>query len=206
MGQEHAKTYNFGTFTPGPTYQSMSGVGTQQDSGKVSPPQWCFGTAERFGSRSPRGAMSPGPGAYDNASSIGKQDLSNRSTFPLYGFGTVDRDMAAKVFISSAHANASYGNASPGPAATYQKRGGLAGSKYSFGTNERFQREMRHLGDAAELPGPGSYSADSTLGSQRSSRLTTQVRPPLRSPASPSLDPPPPPRHPRRPHPWRAHR
>ena len=56
----------------------------------------------------------------------------------------------------------------------YRKEGGLAGSKYSFGTNERFQREARQLGDAAELPGPGSYSADTTLGTQRSSRLVTQ--------------------------------
>ena len=68
----------------------------------------------------------------------------------------------------------SRGSASPGPAAMYHKKDGLEGARYSFGTNERFQRQSRMHSDAAELPGPGSYSADSTLGSQRSSRLTTQ--------------------------------
>lgn len=56
----------------------------------------------------------------------------------------------------------------------YHKAGGLAGPEYGFGTDDRFQRLGRQLSDASELPGPGSYSADSTLGSQRSSRLTTQ--------------------------------
>jgi hypothetical protein len=50
----------------------------------------------------------------------------------------------------------------------------MSGPKYGFGTDDRFQRMTRHLGDESELPGPGSYSSDSTLGSNRSSRLTTQ--------------------------------
>jgi hypothetical protein len=94
MGPEHAKTSSL-SCTPGPCYEVAGACGSQHDSGKVSPPQWCFGTAERF-SRTSRGKH-PGPGAYENAGSFGKQDLSNRSTFPLYGFGTVDRSMAAKV-------------------------------------------------------------------------------------------------------------
>ena len=56
----------------------------------------------------------------------------------------------------------------------YAKAGGLSGPKYGFGTDDRFQRLGRRLSYAADLPGPGSYSSDSTLGSQRSSRLTTQ--------------------------------
>jgi len=174
MGPEHAKTYNFGANTPGPRYQSADAVGPQQDSGKVSPPQWNFGTADRFRDVSRFGAMSPGPGSYDNASSIGKQDLSHRSSFPHYGFGTVDREMAGKVFISSQHADASYGQTSPGPAAMYSNKTQLGGPRYGFGTDGRFNRLARHLNDSSELPGPGSYSADSTLGSQLSSRLTTQ--------------------------------
>ena len=118
MGPEHAKTSS-ASCTPGPRYEVNGACGNQHDSGKVSPPQWCFGTSERFAG-SPR-KRSPGPGAYENAGAFGKQGLSNRSTFPLYGFGTVDRSMASKVFISSAHAASSYGQASPGPAAMYTK-------------------------------------------------------------------------------------
>ena len=56
----------------------------------------------------------------------------------------------------------------------YRKAGGLAGPKYGFGTDDRFQRLGRQLSDASELPGPGSYSSDSTLGANRSSKITTE--------------------------------
>jgi len=172
MGPEHAKTSSI-SCTPGPCYEAAGACGDQHDSGKTSPPQWCFGTADRF-STGPR-KRTPGPGTYENVGAFGKQDLSNRSTFPLYGFGTVDRGMAQKVFISSAHAASTYGQSSPGPAAMYTKAGGLAGPKYGFGTDERYQRRDRHLNDETELPGPGAYSSDSLVGgTQRSSRLTTQ--------------------------------
>jgi len=171
MGPEHAKT-SIASSTPGPRYEVSSACGYQHDSGKVSPPQWCFGTADRFSSTS-RG-RSPGPGQYENAGAFGKQGLSNRSTFPLYGFGTVDRSMASKVFISPAHASSAYGQASPGPAAMYTKAGGLTGPKYGFGTDDRFNRLSRQLSDSGELPGPGSYADRSTFNSQQSSRLTTQ--------------------------------
>lgn len=226
MGPEHAKTSSL-SCTPGPCYEVNGACGSQYDSGKLSPPQWCFGTAERF-SRSSRD-KAPGPGAYENAGSFGRQGLSSRTSYPLYGFGTVDRNMASKVrspqnpcpllrrrlngdmrldspismgvspsllppspypiscasvevlflpcrqvFISPAHASSTYGQGSPGPAALYHKASGLAGPKYGFGTDDRFNRLGRQLSDASELPGPGSYSSDSTLGSQHSSRLTTQ--------------------------------
>ena len=94
MGPEHAKTSSI-SCTPGPCYEVTGACGSQYDSGKTSPPQWCFGTAERFAGSSRN--RSPGPGAYENAGGFGKQDLSHRSSFPLYGFGTVDRSMASKV-------------------------------------------------------------------------------------------------------------
>ena len=56
----------------------------------------------------------------------------------------------------------------------YSKAGGLHGPRYGFGTDDRFNRLGRQLSDASELPGPGSYSGNSTFGSQRSSRLTSQ--------------------------------
>lgn len=105
LGPEHAKTSSIST-TPGPHYETTSAVGYQADSGKLSQASWRFGTQERFGEmRSARRSMSPGPGAYDNASAMGKQGLSHRSSFPLYGFGTVDRAMASKVCRLSALIN-----------------------------------------------------------------------------------------------------
>ena len=98
MGSEHAKTSSL-SCTPGPCYEMGSSCGSQGDSGKVSPPQWRFGTANRFGSQIRK--LTPGPGTYENATSFGRQGLSQRSSFPRYGFGTVDRDMASKVRLQS---------------------------------------------------------------------------------------------------------
>ena len=44
MGAEHAKTYNYGAETPGPRYQLVNAIGTQQEGGKNTQPQWAFGT------------------------------------------------------------------------------------------------------------------------------------------------------------------
>jgi len=175
MGPDHAKTYNFGMNSPGSRDDSIDAVGPQQDSGKVSPPVWNFGTADRFRDISRQTAMSPGPGSYENASSIGKQGLSNRSSFPHYGFGTVDRDMASRVFISPQHASSSgAGTTSPGPAAMYSSGSQLAGPRYGFGTDGRFNRVDKQHSISGAMPGPGSYNGQSMLGSQRSSRINTE--------------------------------
>jgi len=182
MGPEHAKT-SAPSVTPGPCYEVAGACGNQHDSGKVSPPQWCFGTADRFSGGARK--RTPGPGTYENVSSIGKQDLSNRSSFPLYGFGTVDRHMASKVFISPPHAASTYGQASPGPAAMYTKAGAcgiqsdsgkVSPPKYGFGTDDRWTRLTRGLSDSGDLPGPGSYQPTSitSLGANHESRTTTQ--------------------------------
>lgn len=172
IGEGHAKTSVI-SCTPGPCYDLQGSNGNQADSGKNTPPQWQFGTASRFGSAK-RASKNPGPGTYENVSGFGRQGLSNRSTNPLYGFGTVNREMAGKVFISPQHASSSFGRASPGPAAMYQREGGLRGAKYGFGTDERFNRLARELSDAADLPGPGSYDDKGIMGEQTSSRLATE--------------------------------
>lgn len=172
IGEGHAKSSNI-SCTPGPCYELGGSTGTQSDSGKPTPPQWQFGTAGRFSSPRSTRRGSPGPGQYENASGFSRQALSNRASFPRYGFGTVDRDMAGKVFISPAHSSSSFGRASPGPAAMYQRESGMAGSKYGFGTEERFGRVARQLGDAAEAPGPGSYDDKGVLGEQASSKVST---------------------------------
>jgi len=171
-GSEFAKK-TVVSITPGPCYENIDAVGMQADSGKQSSPQWQFGTADRFAS-GPR-AKAPGPGAYDNVGSFGKQGLSSRSSFPLYGFGTSNRQNVAKVFISTAHEKSKHGQGSPGPAALYQRKSGLEGSEYGFGTDERYTRRDRNLSDSSELPGPGSYAHDTTFNVQHSSSRRTDA-------------------------------
>jgi hypothetical protein len=99
IGEMYAKTSNI-SCTPGPCYETQGSMASQADSGKLSTPQWQFGTSQRFAS--PRSTLSgtPAPGTYESASSFQRQSLSQRTSFPRFGFGTVDRDMAAKVRVS----------------------------------------------------------------------------------------------------------
>lgn len=172
MGPEHAKTYNYGISTRhGVPYNAIDAVGPQQDSGKNSPPVWNFGTAERFRNTGRQSALLPGPGTYENDSSIGRQTLSNRSSGQRFGFGTVDRDMASRVFVSPTFAKNYHGLNSPGPAAMYAMHSQMTGPHYGFGTEQR--GDHRHEKAKAGLPGPGAYDMDSTLGSQSSSAIPT---------------------------------
>ena len=171
-GAEHAKTSST-PFSPGPCYELGSSCGRQFSTSASSPAMWQFGTAQRFSRRTGKGRM-PGPGAYESMSAFGRQGLAHRDSFPRYGFGTLDRNMAAKVFISPSHSQSSFGLESPGPAAKYSKEGGLSGPKYGFGTGGRFDRLAKELGDASELPGPGSYDDRGTLGAQRSSLFVSE--------------------------------
>jgi hypothetical protein len=112
-----------------------------------------------------------GPGTYENDSSIGRQTLSNRSSGQRFGFGTVDRDMASRVFVSPTFAKNYHGLNSPGPAAMYAMHSQMTGPHYGFGTEQR--GDHRHEKAKAGLPGPGAYDMDSTLGSQSSSAIPT---------------------------------
>ena len=116
---------------PGPRYNLPNPVGAQ----------YTFGTQARFGvpgRRSAAAAHSPGPGAYDNTSSVGRQIYSTNTSFPRYGFGTADRAIASRVFISPQHAECgSFGRSSPGPASINNCYGGMgsASHKFGFGTD-----------------------------------------------------------------------
>lgn len=150
---------------PGPRYNLPNHVGTR----------YTFGTQERFGvpgRRSAAAAISPGPGAYNNTSSVGRQIYSTNKSFPHYGFGTSDRAMAARVFISPQHSECgSFGLSSPGPAFINNCHSGMGdGShKFGFGTDGRWTREQRRLSQQAEQPGPGTYSMDSAQSQYASS-------------------------------------
>jgi len=160
--------------TPGPRYHLPNHVGTR----------YSFGSQKRFGvpgHRSAAAAVSPGPGAYNNTSSVGRQVYSTNKSFPHYGFGTSDRDMAARVFISAAHAECgpNFG-ASPGPAFINNSGCGMGDNsqKFGFGTDGRWTREQRRLNDASEQPGPGTYTMDAAQGQYSSSGRQREVKEP----------------------------
>ena len=50
-----------------------------------------------------RAAKLPGPGQYKSFDSVGTQLNSKKTTLPMYGFGTSDRDHRHKVYISQEH-------------------------------------------------------------------------------------------------------
>lgn len=151
------------TSTPGPRYNLPNHVGTR----------YSFGTQERFGvpGRFATAAVSPGPGAYNNTSSVGRQVYSTNKSFPHYGFGTSDRAMASRVFISPQHAESgNFGLSSPGPAFINNSVSGMGRGGIGFGTDGRWTREQRRLSDASEQPGPGTYTMDAAKINMSSSR------------------------------------
>ena len=86
-----------------------SQFGRQQDSGKQNSPSFGFGTGLRFDFQRNRGKMSgdpcgaadnrkkasaysvPGPGYYRSASSVGRQEYSEKRSYPTFAFGRADR-------------------------------------------------------------------------------------------------------------------
>jgi len=161
--EEHNKAL-FGINSPGPaTYAHKGAVGPQTLSNNGSQPGWVMGKAERFSyDHVKRAAAAPGPGAYAMTPAVGQQYSSTKPSTPRFGFGTSDRDMAAKVYISSEHEKSSGGRDVPGPGTYPVKQ--MTGSQnasskqhtsaaWGFGTSERFSTKKGY----SSAPGPGQY-------------------------------------------------
>ena len=173
VSAESSKTADYGKASPGPYLNP--GVGTKVLSSGPSPyasggsdrlrnasqPSWILGKAERF--EKDGSAWVPGPGAYAITPSVGAQVSSKKPSLPRFGFGTSNRDDAAKVYISAEHDALSGGRDAPGPG-TYPIRSltgkpivagkQVSGSSWGFGKSKRFVDEFKHqLGN----PGPGQY-------------------------------------------------
>jgi len=161
--EEHNKSL-YGVGSPGPaTYTAKSGVGNQVNSKMGTQPGWVMGKAERFTyDHVKRAAGAPGPGAYAATPAVGVQVASTKISTPRFGFGTSDRDKAAKVYISSEHEKVTGGRDAPGPG-TYPI-GNMTGSqnassrqvtaaRWGFGTAERFTPGNKQ----SSAPGPGQY-------------------------------------------------
>jgi len=104
--------------------------------------------------------LSPGPAKYNQApSSVGHQVISDRQSFPKYGFGTCDRDRAAKASISPLMAKGWHGVGSPGPANLNNAFPSMSeGKKWGFATDGRWTRRELELSNIGELPGPASFN------------------------------------------------
>jgi len=103
---------------------------------------------------------------------FGRQQDSKKSTAPAFGFGSSNRDGAAKVFLTSEHAKALYGLEGPGPVYDLKSSVGRQDSSknetaplFSFGTADRFSKQGATSAKQS-APGPGAYSAGSSIGKQ----------------------------------------
>jgi len=102
---------------------------------------------------------------------FGAQHDSKKSTAPIYGFGSADRQQLQKVFLTPEHSKSDYGKNSPGPIYDLKSSMGLQSSSkktsmplFSFGTADRFAKPK--TGPGQTVPGPGAYQAPSALGKQ----------------------------------------
>ena len=76
----------------------------QHHSHKGNQPRWLFTSANRFAyEHVNRAATSPGPGSYVLGQAVGPQFSSTKTSAPMPGFGTSNRDQMQKVFISTEH-------------------------------------------------------------------------------------------------------
>ena len=127
----------------------------------TSQPSWVMGKAERF--EKDGAVRAPGPGTYSITAAVGTQVSSSKPSLPRFGFGTGNREHAAKVFISKEHEKVTGGRDAPGPGAhaipSLTGKPVVAGKQKSgaawgFGTSKRFTDAFAHQ---KGNPGPGHY-------------------------------------------------
>ena len=122
---------------------------------------------------------SPGPAVYTQIPAVGIQQDSLKHSAAHYGFGTSDRDMVARVFISHEHAALTAPKGVPG--ANYEQEtsvGKQANSKratlpyYSFGSSTRddankvfISREHAKITGGAKLHEGPKYEISAVTGS-----------------------------------------
>ena len=141
-----------GSQSPGP-----ASVGQMSE---LSGSKYGFGTERRLGTSREDAASAaiPGPGAYRTTSSVGFQHSSSHQTQPAFGFGSSNREHAAKLYVSNAMSRGS--GYSPGPCYSLTSSVGAQPSTrgrtapgWGFGKSNRFA-VARDTG----TPGPGAYA------------------------------------------------
>ncbi len=112
---------------------------------------------------------------------IGPQIEARKKTEPKFGFGSADRNAVAKVYVSKEHSKTDFGKITPG--AIYETKSTFgkqdlsknrSSSSCSFGSASRF---LKPSGERAkrnpQVPGPGSYPAQTSIGKMVSSERQT---------------------------------
>ena len=146
-----------GAVSPGPIYNPSPSSKWLGDAPKPG-----FGTQEqRPSAATASGDVSrltgksnlPGPGSYQQPSSVGKQALGRCHSYSMYSFGNQrQRENAAK--------------ATPSPGPVYDPKGTKAGASappaFSFGNDVR----GKNGGQSLRTPGPGTYTQKSAFGPQ----------------------------------------
>jgi len=170
ISEEMDKVRQFGRGSPGPaSFMLNPAVGKQILSEKEAQPSWVLGTEKRFGKDAT--GWVPAPGHYGKeeehgriAPGVGPQTLSTKTSQPRFGFGSSNREHAAKVYISRDHEGATGGREAPGPG--HYPILPMTGNKvvtstkatsqaWGFGTSSRFRETFKK--NAFYAPGPGSY-------------------------------------------------
>jgi len=168
---------------PGPgTYDASSSVGKQTYSVHPTSANFSFGTGTRdqlakvFTSKEHEdafiGKSSPGPGTYDNHSSVGKQAVAKQRSSATPKFGTANRfryeyeRRAAALPGAGAYKNTN----AVGPQALSANE---TMPKYGFGTSTRatvkkvfISKEHEKSSGGHEGPGPAFYQHKSSVGKQ----------------------------------------
>ncbi|MCO5587184.1 hypothetical protein L7F22_041131 [Adiantum nelumboides] len=151
----------YGVGSPGPTVcDDSSSMGNQIIAPFKSAPRFRFGAEKRF--KHMDNEFSPGVGKYEIKSSFGKQNDSKKKNLPSFSFAHSNRDQRAKVFISAQHDKAHYGEASPGPGATWKAYPSLGDtqvdSRKTSCNASRFGIAPRFKDHYTGIPGPGNYN------------------------------------------------
>ncbi|KAI5073608.1 hypothetical protein GOP47_0011621 [Adiantum capillus-veneris] len=151
----------YGVGSPGPTVcDDSSSMGNQIITPHISAPRFRFGAEKRF--KHVDNECSPGVGKYEIVSSFGKQKESKKKNLPSFSFAHSNRDQRAKVFISAQHDKAHYGEASPGPGATWKAFPSMGDtqvdSRKATCNASRFGAAPRFKAYNTDIPGPGNYN------------------------------------------------
>ena len=157
---------NVGKEGPGPVYDLPSSIGAQSSSRNHTSPSHKFSSRAHFES-SDEGQASkakgsrkvPGPGQYTALSSIGQQVKSQNKSSHRFGFGRSNRWSSLSKDFKEAYMT-------PGSTSARLASGWLGGApSYSFGSSQRHQFRGKK-----SSPGPGHYTAPSSIGGQRNSK------------------------------------
>ena len=130
-------------------------LGTQVCSARHTSAAANFGTDRRSFDKRTNGV--PGPDVYSLGGSCGHQANSLRTTFPLFKFGTSDRDRVASIRAHEGQAAGLMGREGPGPGSTTLPDMNLCRRSlpsWGFSKAQRFRMDKStHL----VTPGAGSY-------------------------------------------------